>query len=147
MGRPECKEDPSCTQLLLKWEIPRGPQTFDITSWDPSGAGISANPGRYVHLILWSLMKMFSLPMFFNYSLLVCKDTTFSVSCIYVKLVQSLRSKCQDWNLTPTIIMWQLYLYRGHFMTARLLILQYLKTFLLSLKSGMSMYGNQSDFW
>ena len=43
--RSECEEDPSCTQLLLKWEIPRESQTFDITSWDPSGAGISANPG------------------------------------------------------------------------------------------------------
>ncbi len=27
------------------WEIPRESKTFDITSWDPSGAGISANQG------------------------------------------------------------------------------------------------------
>ncbi len=48
--RPECEEDLSCTQLLLKWEIPRESQTFDIISWDPSFAGISANPGCYVKM-------------------------------------------------------------------------------------------------
>ena len=26
--RPECEEDPSCTQLLLNWEIPRESQTL-----------------------------------------------------------------------------------------------------------------------
>ncbi len=55
--RPECEEDPSCTQLLLNLEIPRESQTFDITFWDPSGAGTSANAGwNYINYTCYYIL-------------------------------------------------------------------------------------------